>query len=513
MRMRRKQRTLGSLALGILAALLACSAASGGVSVWTHRYDNARTGANLAETQLNTSNVNPDQFGKLFSYAVDADIYAQPLVIQNVTIPGKGTHNVVYVVTNNNSVYAFDADNNLGANSQPLWYTSFNGPGVTPVPVSDTTTDTSIRNPGPVGIMGTPVIDQATRTMYLVARTKETSGGTSTYKQRLHALDIGSGVEKFGGPVVIQASVSGSGYDNAGGVVSFNPLMSNQRPGLALANGNVYIAWASHGDTDPYHGWVIAYNATTLQQTGAFCVTPDGERAGIWQSGQAPSVDAAGNVYVSIGNGTWDGVRNFGESIVKLNANLSSVLDWFTPDDWSVLNGLDLDLGSAGILLVPGSNDVVGAGKDGHIYVLDRGSMGHTQTGNGQIVQVFPVASENIHGAPAYWNGPAGPWIYVWGEEDKLKAFAFNGSTFNTTPISQSTFPAPPGMPGGFLTISANGSQAGSGILWASLPYAEDANPEVVSGVLRAFDATDLTHEWFRPGMISATSRNSFRRL
>ena len=323
------QVILCCLGLGILT----CESAWPQVNVWTHRYDNARTGANLAETQLNTSDVNPAQFGKLFSYAVDADIYAQPLVIAGVDIQGKGVHDAVYVATNNNSVYAFDADNNQGANGQPLWHVNFNGPGVTPIPASDTGAQGNIRTPGPIGIMGTPVIDQTTGTMYLVARTKETVGSTVNYVQRLHALDITSGAEKFSGPVVIQASVAGTGYDNVGGSVTFNPLMENQRAGLTLANGNVYIAWASYGDTDPYHGWVMAYSASTLQQVGVLCVTPDGERGGIWQSGQPLSVDTSGNLYVATANGDFDGVRNFGESILKLNANLSSVLDWFTPDN------------------------------------------------------------------------------------------------------------------------------------------------------------------------------------
>ena len=420
----------------------------------------------------------------------------------------KALHNVVYVATNNNSVYAFDADNNQGANGVPLWQVNFNGPGVTPVPASDVHTLDSIRTPGPIGIMGTPVINQATGTMYLVARTKETTGGTTSYVQRLHALDLTSGAEKFGGPVIITASVPGTGYDHVAGLVTFNPRTQNQRAGLALANGNVYIAWASYGDGDPYHGWIMAYNATTLQQTGVFCVTPDGKQAGIWQSGQPLSIDASGNLYVATGNGTFDGTRNFGESILKLNSNLSSVLDWFAPDNWASLNTLDLDLGSAGILLIPGTNDLIIGGKGGRVYVLDRSNLGHVQVGNGQIVQTFQVTgsvtSDHIHGAPAYWNGPGGPRIYVWGEQDKLKSFLFNGSTFNTTPISQSTYPAPPGMPGGFLTISANGSLSGSGILWASIPYAEDANQEIVSGVLRAFEATDLTRELWNTRMIPA---------
>src|SRR5262245_61521451 len=216
---------------------LASGDAWGQVNVSTHRYDSARTGANASETQLTTATVNPAPFAKLFSYAVTAATHTQQLVIRNVAIPGKGTHNVVYVATNNNSVYAFDADNNQGANSQPLWQKNFNGPGVTPVPAEELGANNSIRTPGPVGIMATPVIDQATGTMYLVARTKETSGSTVSYKQRLHALDITTGAEKFAGPVEIQASVAGIGYDNVGGVVSFNPRTNNPRPGLALANG------------------------------------------------------------------------------------------------------------------------------------------------------------------------------------------------------------------------------------------------------------------------------------
>jgi len=253
---------------GLCWLVMVCGGAWAQPSVWTHRYDNARSGVNAGEVQLNTSNVNPGQFGKLFSYGVDADIYTQPLVIANVAVAGKGTHNVVFVATNNNSVYAFDADTNRSGNDLPLWHVNFNGPGVTPIPATDVQTLNSIRTPGPIGIMGTPVIDQATGTLYVVARTKETVGASVTDVQRLHALDIRSGAEKFGGPVMITATVAGTGYDNAGGVVTFNARTANQRAGLALANGNVYIAWSSYGDGGFYHGWVMAYSASTLQQVG-----------------------------------------------------------------------------------------------------------------------------------------------------------------------------------------------------------------------------------------------------
>jgi hypothetical protein len=484
---------------GFCLGLLTSSVASvPQTSVWTHHNDNARTGANPSETVLNTTTVDAslNRFGKLFSYPVDADIYTQPLLVAGVNIAGKRIHNVVYVATQNDSVFAFDADSNSGSNAQPLWHVDLThqAPGVTPVPVDDVGEAASgnIRRPGPIGIMGTPVIDLSTGTMYLVARTKE----TSVYMQRLHALDIASGQEKFGGPVVVAASVPGLGYDSVNGSVTFNPRTQNQRSGLALANGIVYVAWGAHDDVDPYHGWVMSYNAATLQQVGVFCTTPDGHKTGIWQSGQPPSIDAAGNVFLMTGNGDFDGARNFGESVIKLKPDLTSVVDWFAPGDWADLNAADADLGSAGLLLIPGTTSVIGGGKSGIFFLLETANMGHTQAGNGQITQQFQAtAGGHIHGGPVFWNGPAGPLMYVWGEDDRLKAFAFDGASFNPTPVSASTFVAPPGMPGGFLSISANGSVAGSGIVWTALPALLDAENAVVSGVLRAFDASDLTRE------------------
>ena len=273
------------------------------------------------------------------------------------------------------AVYAFDADNNQGIDGQPLWHVNFNGPDVTPIPASDTGSQGDIGLRGRCrdhGYSG----DRPGDRNYVSGRThKETAGSTVSYVQRLHALDITSGAEKFGGPVVIQASVVGTGYDNVGGSVSFNPLTENQRAGLALANGNVYIAWASYGDTDPYHGWIMAYSASTLQQVGVLCVTPDGERGGVWQSGQPLSVDSSGNLYVATGNGDFDGVRNFGESILKLNSNLSSVLDWFTPYNWAALNGGDLDLGSARVTSFR-INRPVASDKEGRFYVVDKNNLG-----------------------------------------------------------------------------------------------------------------------------------------
>ena len=272
------------------------------VSITTESYDTSRTAANLNETILNQSDVNVTQFGKLFSYAVDGSIYAQPLYVPNVTINGQ-THNVIYVATMNDVVYAFDADNNSGANAAPLWSVDFRNASAAIGPVVSPTGNIS----GNVGIESTPVIDLTSNTIYLVTYTSEKGNDF----HRLHALDIASGAEKFGGPVAISASVPGSGYGSVNGTLTFTPSLQNQRAGLALANGMVMIAWASFGDTGNFHGWLMSYNAQTLQQVSALRTTPNGMDGGIWMSDAAPVVDANGNVIYMIANGDYDGVSDF----------------------------------------------------------------------------------------------------------------------------------------------------------------------------------------------------------
>ncbi|HEY2012148.1 MAG TPA: hypothetical protein VGH38_01550, partial [Bryobacteraceae bacterium] len=469
---------------------LSVAACYGQANVWTHHYDNARTGAQLSESQLNTSNVNGSSFGKLFTLPVDGSVYAQPLYLSGVSIPASGTHNVLYVATMNDSVYAFDADSNAGSNAAPLWFVNFTNPaaGITTVPSGDVQpTDPNIS--GPVGILSTPVIDQSTGTIFVLARTKE----NGAYVQRLHALSVATGLEKFGGPALIRGSVPGTAPDAIHGVLTFDPKVQNQRASLALANGNVYIAWASHNDAAAYHGWVMAYSATTLQQTAIWVVTPGNAAGGIWQGGQAPSIDASGNVYYVAGNGSWDGVNNLSESILRLRPDLT-LSDWFTPDNYNMLNDYDYDLGSCGLLLVPGTNLILGSGKQGVLYLVNTGNMGHMLPGNSQIVQSFLATAGHIHGAPIYWVSPTrGPLVYVWSEYDYLRAFHFNGTTLDTVPVMQSSFTVPDGMPGAFLSISSNGSVPGSGILWASTPLASDAENAVVPGIVRAFDASDLS--------------------
>ncbi|HTB80041.1 MAG TPA: chitobiase/beta-hexosaminidase C-terminal domain-containing protein [Opitutaceae bacterium] len=455
----------GLIVLSTLALLPSAHA----VDVLTDMNDNGRTGRNPNETTLNTGNVNQATFGKVWSYTVNGSTYAQPLYASSISIAG-GTHNVVFIETMNDDAYAFDADSNT-----QLWHVSFIGGNITAVPIADITGSNSLNIVGNVGIEGTPVIDKSTGTIYMLARTKNTSN--TTYIQTLHALDLSTGAEKFGGPVVVTTS-------------GFNSKMQNQRMGLALANGNIIIAWTSHEDKTPYRGWMMAYNATTLAQTGVFNDTATGTQGGIWQQGRAPAVDASGNVYVITGNGTWDGTKNFGESFLKLSSTLG-LLDWFTPDNFASLNSGDEDLGASGAMLIPGTSIVMGGGKQGTTYLCNTNSMGHEQSGNGQIIQHFTFGSGQLRGGPVYYVSPVrGPVVYDMASGDHLKEYTFNGSTFATTAAAQSTATSP-GLPGGFVSISDNNGSAGSGIVWATIGTANNDHGNV-SGLIRAWDADNI---------------------
>ncbi len=460
--------------------------ASAQVSVLTQHNDNQRTGANLNETMLNTSNVNGNQFGLLFKLGVDDQVWASPLYVAGISIGG-ATHNVVYVATANNSVFAFDADRGGTA----LWSRNFNNGGR---PTDHTEVGTGgFCNPyvdmvGHIGIIGTPVIDSSTNTMYFVARTVE-GGGTF---QRLRAIDITTGNDRASA-VTIQAN-------------GFDPVSQNQRPALTLSQGVVYIAWSSYCDFGPYHGFVMGYDASTLQQVHVFNDTPGGSQGGIWQAGQGATVDFNGDLYWETGNGSSNpGAGQFSESFIKLNpSNGLSVQDWFMPSDFASMNNGDRDLGSAGPLLIPGTSRILGGGKDGIFFLLDTNNMGHLVNNDTQIVQKFQAtfvhngcATLHIHGSPVYWNSnSSGPLIYVWGENDFLREFQFNGSTLNTSALHTSTMTAATcGMPGCMLSVSANGGATGSGVLWANCVLSGDANHATTSGLIRAFDADDVSRE------------------
>ena len=482
-----KRAAYCAIALLSLLSLLIPSPAQAQVSVTMHHNDMGRTGQNLNETILNTSNVNVNQFGKLFACQVDGYVYAQPLYVAQVTI-SSAIHNVVYVATENDSVYAFDADN--GA---PLWHVNLG----TPVPSTDVSSTYKDLTPV-IGITGTPVIDPVSSAIYLVAKTKNTSN--NTYHQSLHALDITSGAEKPGSPIEITASVPGSGSGSSGGTIAFQPLYQLNRPGLLLLNGVVYIAFGSHGDIGPYHGWVLGYNASTLAQLAVFNTTPNGSEAAIWQGGQGLVADAD-NIYFMTGNGTFDantGGTDYGDSVVKLPASTGlSVSDYFTPDNQGSLNQTDADLGSGGPILLPGTSSIVGGGKDGILRLINTASMGEFNAAFNGDLQEFQATSGIIMIGPIYWNSPNhGPVLYLWGPGDYLKAFEFLNGAFQTTPVSKSTMTSPAGNSNAAgLSLSANESTSGSGIVWASVSYSGDSNQQTVPGILRAFDATNLSTE------------------
>ena len=446
--------------------------------VLTYHNDNARTGQNLNETQLSPQTVNPSGFSKLFSYGVDGYVYAQPLYKSNVSIAG-GTHNVVYVATEHNSVYAFDADSNAGSNSGPLWTVNL-GPSV---PNSDVGTDDIVPE---IGITGTPVIDGASGTLYVVAKTKE----NGTYVQRLHALDLGTGGEKMGGPVVIQASVAGTGDGNDGnGNVPFDPLRQNQRPALLLLNGAVYIGWASHGDNGPYHGWVIGYDASTLAQVGVYCTTPNGGLGGVWMSGGGLAADSSGNIFFETGNGTFQAGSDYGDSFLKLSASNGtlSFQDFFTPFNQQDLSNGDVDLGSGGVVLLPDQpgahpHVMVGAGKEGRIYLVDRDNLGQFNAGADNVVQELPGALPGVFSTAAYFAGN----LYYKGTDGSLVAYALSNGLLQTPPVSQSGVTW--SWPGSTPSISAGGSSGG--IVWA---IENNVNP----AVLHAFDASNLGNELY----------------
>jgi hypothetical protein len=504
----------GGLALDSVAAQVADVPAgppptdfAAGAGVLMRGFDERRTGATLEEKHLSPAVVQSGSFGKLYCRTVDDEIYASILYVPQVGLGAPGKHDLVVVATMADSIYAFDA---LTGEGGSLWEKHYARPGegITPVPTADLAR-TSCRPAykdisHSVGIVSTPAIDPATQTLFLVARTKE----QDRYFQRLHAISLVDGSERPGSPVEIVATGPGTGAGSNGGTISFDPLKQNQRAALLLHDGILYITWASHCDAGPYHGWILGYDAATLRQAVVFNTTPGGADGGIWMSGQGPSVDEDGNLYIITGNGTADlaGGLNRGQSFVKLRreGGTLSIIDWFTPFNYAVLEREDRDLGSTGALLIPGTHLVVGGSKEGKLYVLDGMKMGQYQAeDDGQIVQTVSLTGASRahnHGTPVYWKSAAGEFIYAMAEEDYLKQFRLVDGKLQLyrmsalhAPIETGVRPGGYTMPGGFLTLAADADR--SGVVWVSTSLSKDANQAVVPGILRAFDASDVSKE------------------
>jgi hypothetical protein len=480
--MQQTQRRAAGITFSVCAFSLAFSLRAQ-VNVVTANYGNERTNANLQETVLSTFNVAPKSFGKLGAFPVDGQIYAQPLYVAGVNIPGLGARNVVYVATMNNSLYAIDAD--APQSTTPLWSVNF-GP-----PVPSSFLNFHDINPS-TGILSTPVIDATKNAIYLVSDTF--AAGTPVFQ--LHALDLSTGREILSGPVAITATVSGDGDASEQGTIALDPVQHLQRPGLLLLNNAVYIAFGSHADQDPYHGWILAYDATNLQhQLNVLNTTPRGGEGSVWQSGRGLAADSDGNIYVGTGNGDYDGTSNFAQSFLKLAPNLT-LLDWFAPADWEVLSGEDADVGSLGPMLVPGTNLIVGGDKLDNIYLINQLNMGHLGVEGDAFPQIFqPVYGGGIFNS-ALWNYDQGPIVYLASVVTSTVAFQIVDGLVNTTPLSQTSVSSDSPYVG--MVVSSNGSFPGTGILWMTTG---DHSTTGIPGTLHAFDALDLTRELWNSGM------------
>lgn len=468
------------------------------VSVVTYKNNSARTGFNDKEQQLTTANVNPKSFGKKIAFPVDGRIYAQPLFVPGVIIKGVA-HNVVFVATEHDSIYAFDADETQ--DTAPLWHRSFvDGKDIIPKSNDDAYCDDI--GDKDAGLTGTPVIDLKAKTLYVVASTKE----HNKLYQKLHALDISTGKDRTGSPATITATVSG-----AHGKVNFDPKRENQRTGLLLSNGVVYISWGSHCDNAPYYGWVMGYNARTMKQVSVWNSDADNGGGGIWMSGAAPSADTDGNIYLETGEGDATLPKHgtgAGDTLVKLHPkNGLQVVDYFTPFNQECMQWHNEDFGSAGVLLIPGTNEMIAAGKEGRLYIIDRTKLGGFQsttnacdklahTDIDKVVQELPAGTVKggVWGIPTYWDGPDGQYIFVSGRGDTLKAFKLVKGKLSAKPVSQAANETDEKgkriQAEGNPVVSCNGKKPGTAIVWLIDEH----------GYLRAYDATSLSHELYWSG-------------
>jgi hypothetical protein len=463
-----------------------------------------RTGQNVSETMLAPAKVDQSKFAKLGEFVVDGKVDAQPLYLSNVSVTS-GARNVLYVASEHGSVFAFDADSVSGRTTTPLWKVSTQLPGEMP---SD---DRGCNQVTPeIGITSTPVIDRSRGAIYVIAVSKDGSGN---YFHRIHALELTTGRELFGGPTTITATYPGSGAGSSGGSVTFDPRWYNERPGLLEINATIYTTWGSHCDFGSYTSWVMAYSADTLKQTAVLNLVPNGSEGGIWMSGTAPAADLAGNIFFILGNGTFDTAldangfpinANCGNCFAKISSQAPlRLLDYFTPSNTVADSAVDKDFGSGGPLLLPDVTDAagrvrhlaVGAGKDANIYVLDRDNMGKFSAVQNRIYQEITGGLRAAEfGKPSYFNNT----VYFGAVNDRLKAFPIVSGRLASTPSSQTaqTFEYPGTTP----AISAS-SPTANGIVWA----VENGT----TAVLHAYDATDLAMELYNSSQ-AANGRDQF---
>jgi hypothetical protein len=472
--------------------LLSVSLASA-QKVTTSQYDNSRQGANRIETILTPGNVNPQHFGRLFTLPVDGSVYAQPLFLPAVDIPGRGRHDVLYIATEHDSVYAFDAYKP----GPPLWHTSLLTSDT--FPLSGDEVDCPFIYPE-IGITSTPVIDERTGTLYVLARTR--NGHHSGYRQTLHALAVTNGVEKLGGPIEIHATVPGNGAGSSFGKLAFDPLRENPRAALLLANGAVTLTWGSSCDVGPYHGWIISYDAQTLQQRAVFNASANSNESGFWASDTGPAVDPHGNLIIATGNGRFDAAhQSYGDSLLKLDPHLK-LTDYFTPSEAEKLDRTDGDLGSGGPLLLPDQPGphphlAVIAGKSGTIFLVDRDHMGNFQpNGNSHAVQTIPNKG-GVYASSAFWNHTL--YVLSDSDEDALQAFDLANGHLTRKATSAGTFGAICATP----TISANGDK--DGILWVLRSKTWNGPDNFAE--LDAFDASNINHRLYSSEQNSTRDR------
>lgn len=516
-----------------------------GAHVLTQHNDNMRTGTYHAEIALSPTTVASGRFERLFDLAVDGQVYAQPLYVNGLSIPKVGRRNVVFVATENNFVYAFDAD----GGGTPIWRAALPGGEPPGAPVSvDAVNGTGfvILYPS-LGITSTPVIDLLTNTLYVVAmwNTQYFYGWPNVFAfHTLFALDITTGMVK--NSTVISGWVPSSSSESIGGKLYFNATRQINRPGLLLLNGIVYVAFGGNDEIAPYHGWVFGYDADTLKSAGVYCTSPDYEQAGVWQSGNGLSADDS-HIFLATGNGGINDKANsympgkLGSSAIRLDATGHSLneSDFFTPFNQQCLDTCDLDFGAAGPVLLPGLNQAVAVGKEGRMYLLDTNDLGQFHTPNDNVPQCFMVSqvpgskgnkqcedvgpcststwrTENknfhhVHGSPVILTLSTSKkyLVYVWPEQEQLKAFKYSQNEFvdksgqplscdrpgNSSPIDEGSELAPKNdMPGGILSISENADDFGSAIVWASHDDgdAEWGRGPIPTGILTAYEASNL---------------------